>query len=176
MTTLSKDEVIAWAMQSGLDEHLWLAEIHPDFDNKMLRFFKFAHLCRADLVAEIAENDALRDRLSELLTGTANALKGDPGEDRLNDWSDLPKVAGDLVAENKRLSLQVKMQSKPMLDAMELFAENAALKADAKRYRFLSPDSDYAVCEWVDADESSNWGWFAITESKLDEAMKRGEA
>jgi len=31
----------------------------------------------------------MRDRMSKLLTGTANALKGEP----IHDWSDLPKVA-----------------------------------------------------------------------------------
>ena len=109
MTTLSKDEILRLAREADID---WdSSEDFSEYRVSDSELTRFAHLCRADLVAEIAENDALRDRLSALLTGTANALKGDPGEDRLHDWSDLPKVAGELVAEN------------------------AALKAVAERYR-----------------------------------------
>lgn len=46
-----------------------------------------------------AESDALRTRLANLLTDTANALKGDPGPLRAHDWSDLPRVAAELRAE-----------------------------------------------------------------------------
>lgn len=45
------------------------------------------------------ESDALRTRLANLLTDTANALKGAPGPLRAHDWSDLPRVAADLRAE-----------------------------------------------------------------------------
>lgn len=38
------------------------------------------------------------DRLGDLLTNTANALKGDPGELRLHSWHDLPDKAGELTA------------------------------------------------------------------------------
>lgn len=47
---------------------------------------------------EVDEYAQLTDRLSFLLTGTANALKGDPGPLTLHDWSDLPAVAAGLVA------------------------------------------------------------------------------
>ena len=97
VTTISKDEVVRLAREAGSSN---LANVYFMNEDDLERF---ATLCRADLVAEINENDALRDRLSELLTGTANALKGNPGEDRLHDWSDLPKVAADLVAENENL-------------------------------------------------------------------------
>lgn len=40
---------------------------------------------------------ALRDRMADLLTRTANALKGDPSQigphGGMHDWSDLPEVA-----------------------------------------------------------------------------------
>lgn len=46
-----------------------------------------------ELRKEIEEVDALRDRLGELLTGVANALKGPPPELVWHDWSDLPRLA-----------------------------------------------------------------------------------
>jgi hypothetical protein len=39
------------------------------------------------------EYEALLDRLSQILTETAAALKGEPGPLRMHDWSDLPEVA-----------------------------------------------------------------------------------
>ncbi len=45
------------------------------------------------LVADLDEETALRERLADLLTQTAAALKGPPPEGTLHDWSDLPKVA-----------------------------------------------------------------------------------
>jgi len=56
-----------------------------------------------DLLAEVDEYAELLDRLSKLLTDTANALKGDPGPLKLHDWSDLPKVAQRLVDQLDRL-------------------------------------------------------------------------
>lgn len=50
-----------------------------------------------DLLAEIDEYAELLDRLSGILTRTANALKGDPGPLKLHDWSDLSEVAKRLV-------------------------------------------------------------------------------
>lgn len=41
--------------------------------------------------------------VTPLLQGTANALKGEPGPLRMHDWSDLPKAAGNLVADRDRL-------------------------------------------------------------------------
>lgn len=46
-----------------------------------------------------AESDALRERMAELLTGVAKALKGEPGPLAMHDWSDLPAVAAAVVAE-----------------------------------------------------------------------------
>lgn len=39
------------------------------------------------------ETDWLNGRMAQLLTSTANALKGEPDELCLHDWSDLPVVA-----------------------------------------------------------------------------------
>lgn len=46
MTEFTKDEIIAWAIQAGLDQEFWLAESHPNFDNEMQMLTAFAHLCR----------------------------------------------------------------------------------------------------------------------------------
>jgi hypothetical protein len=53
---------------------------------------------RERLSSEIGEYDGTLSRLSELLTGTANALKGEPDELTMHDWSDLPSVATSLVS------------------------------------------------------------------------------
>lgn len=51
----------------------------------------------------IDEYDELLTRLQALLTGTANALKGEPPELTWHDWSDLPEVARATVADRDRL-------------------------------------------------------------------------
>jgi hypothetical protein len=47
---------------------------------------------------ELEESEALRDRMADLLTSVANALKGDPGPLKVHDWSDLPAVAAETAA------------------------------------------------------------------------------
>lgn len=47
---------------------------------------------------ESDESIALRDRMADLLTRTANALKGEPGPLSSHDWSDLPEVAAEIVS------------------------------------------------------------------------------
>jgi hypothetical protein len=53
----------------------------------------------AELQAELDECDALRTRLSELLTGVAAGLKGPPPPLTLHDWSDLPVKAMHTATE-----------------------------------------------------------------------------
>lgn len=53
---------------------------------------------------EVAELRALTRRLSALLTGVANALKGQPDELHLHDWSDLPAVAAQVKAERDQVA------------------------------------------------------------------------
>lgn len=57
--------------------------------------------------AERDESDALRERMAGLLTGVANALKGDPGPLKMHDWSDLPTVAASVVAERDQMKSRV---------------------------------------------------------------------
>ena len=47
---------------------------------------------------EIEELTAQRDQLADILTRTANALKGQPAELSLHSWHDLPEVAQQLKA------------------------------------------------------------------------------
>lgn len=47
----------------------------------------------AALERERDECDALRERMTDLLTRTTNALKGEPAELELHSWHDLPEVA-----------------------------------------------------------------------------------
>jgi hypothetical protein len=46
-----------------------------------------------------AEEDWLRGRMADILTRTANALKGEPDGIYSHDWSDLPDVAARLRSE-----------------------------------------------------------------------------
>lgn len=64
---------------------------------------------------EQAHDDATRERMSMLLTGVANALKGDP-QDSIHSWADLPKVAGLLMAKNLRLVAAVQANHQWHLD------------------------------------------------------------
>ena len=50
---------------------------------------------------EIDELTAQRDKLADILTRTANALKGEPAELSLHSWHDLPEVAQQLKAVHK---------------------------------------------------------------------------
>jgi hypothetical protein len=51
---------------------------------------------------EMDDDDLLRDRMADLLTRTAHALKGEPAALTLHDWSDLPEVAAEAVAKAPR--------------------------------------------------------------------------
>ncbi len=50
------------------------------------------------LVTDLEEESALREKLGSILTRTTAALKGPPPPRTLHDWSDLPKVATRLKA------------------------------------------------------------------------------
>jgi hypothetical protein len=51
---------------------------------------------------EAAELEQLTGRMTYLLTGVANALKGPPGQNMIHDWSDLPFIARALMKRAKR--------------------------------------------------------------------------
>lgn len=56
---------------------------------------RFAEACdhMAQLRQDLDEDIAVRERLAELLTGVANALKGPPEPLSSHGWSDLPELA-----------------------------------------------------------------------------------
>lgn len=58
----------------------------------------------SELAGKLHEADVLRERMGNLLTGVANALKGDPGPLVLHDWSDLPAHAARVCAERDQLA------------------------------------------------------------------------
>lgn len=58
------------------------------------------------LRAELAESDALCERLSKILTATANALKGEPGPLMSHSWHDLAEKAAALRDELAALKAQ----------------------------------------------------------------------
>jgi len=69
---------------------------------------------RDALKVEVEEEVALRERLGDLLTGVAAALKGPPTELQLHDWSDLPVLAAKLAAELAEAK-QVELHSNGLL-------------------------------------------------------------
>ena len=101
-----------------------------------------------ELRAEAVEQGALLDRLSGILTRTANALKGEPDELTLHSWHDLPEIAkslrerfrayedeavayidrlGDLVGQSEDEKLEDAIAR--VLDERETFRDNA-IKAE----------------------------------------------
>src|SRR5512138_2725251 len=85
----------------------------PDVDEHVIRVSDALHALagllgerdglKARLEQETDEYDQILGRQSELLIGVANALKGEPFELVMHDWSDLPAVAATVVAERDRL-------------------------------------------------------------------------
>ena len=51
-----------------------------------------------EMIDVAAEDRALCDKLADILTRTANVLKGDPKPLHRHSWHDLPEVARKLVA------------------------------------------------------------------------------
>lgn len=76
------------------------SEEYPD-EKVMLRLHNMVEEARGELAALRAENEELHNllsRLGDLLTGTANAIKGKPPQLTWHDWSDLPMRAAKLKA------------------------------------------------------------------------------
>jgi hypothetical protein len=70
-------------------------ELHLAYERELWRLRAENDQLRADQ----AEVETLNERMAQLLTGVANALKGDPPDLVWHDWSDLPAVAARVVAE-----------------------------------------------------------------------------
>lgn len=71
---------------------------------------------KAALTAQIVEElQALCDRLSDILTRTAAALKGPPPPLTLHDWSDLPEVAAAQRLSDEPVAYRTEHDDGPML-------------------------------------------------------------
>ena len=55
------------------------------------------------LQADLAESDEIREKLGQLLTRTATALKGEPPEGTWHSWHDLPEKATQLAEALREL-------------------------------------------------------------------------
>lgn len=96
ITQLRAHRAEASAMEAVLGDlcvQLW-GPPHPDADYPR----NWTDL-PSKLAEELEEDDALRTRLSELLTGVAAGLKGPPQPLHGHDWSDLPTLAGQIKDE-----------------------------------------------------------------------------
>ena len=104
----------------------------------------------AEARREAADDDWYRDRASSLLTGVANALKGEPAPLHMHDHSDLPEVA-------KALSERCRV---------------AEEEADAAR-NCIGPDPIYG---WDEPrhlnDDEPGWKEYAVARRARDEAQK----
>lgn len=100
------------------DEMVWIernpAAQEPDEETEVAR-----------LRRELAEADALRERMTTLLTEVANALKGAPDPLTMHDWSDLPEVAAAAVQHGR---------------PVDRMAGYRAARAWAADHRHQSPD------------------------------------
>lgn len=101
-----KVEPLPLIVNEYLDSPLVVAEYlaaaiddEPDASAGELRvFIAEAIVALRRLHDERNEDDALREKLGGLLTGTANALKGEPNPLMHHSWHDLPEWAADARA------------------------------------------------------------------------------
>jgi DNA repair exonuclease SbcCD ATPase subunit len=85
---------------------------------------------RDALLAEVEELDQLRNRMSELLTATAKALRGPPAPLSSHDWSSIPDRTADVV---NALCVAMELAIKQRVECNALRTENERLKAVASR-------------------------------------------
>ena len=116
-----------------------------DYGNADAEFIAHARTDVPALVAEVrrlredADEDAsVRDMLASLLTSTANALKGEPEQLWMHDWSDLPQVAGQHAAGLRTLSDTVALLTRERGELLAAIARVRALCAGAD-------DSEYTT-------------------------------
>lgn len=58
---------------------------------------------------DLTDSERIREKMRDILTATANALKGDPGDLKMHDWSDLPKLVREQAQEIERQEERVQM-------------------------------------------------------------------
>jgi hypothetical protein len=85
-------------------DRLWRENMNLDANFAEQRVLALAARDEAEaLRVDRDEYEELFDVIRPIMDGTVNALKGDPGELRLHDQSDLAEVAARVVAERDRL-------------------------------------------------------------------------
>jgi hypothetical protein len=120
------------------------------------------------LKEDAAEARQLRDRLSDILTQTANVLKGDPGPLVLHGWSDLPDVARSLREERDSYDEAHGVQ----MDRAEA-AEVELLRIRAATLREAEKMADQHARWATDPVRQSCLEWFA---TKLAKCAKEAES
>ena len=154
----------------------------------------------AELEQEAAEEDALRERLSELLTKSVNAIRGEPAELSLHSWHDLPELCNGLMEKLARghddfIQTLTDPENQPsqwgtvtlaMYQGVE--AERDALAADAERLNHLIDNrayivSDASCCDgyWLHYERPDGSTWFQSSEyetprAAIDAAIKANHA
>ena len=94
-----------------------------------------------ELQNELDDGDRLRSRMADLLTRTANALKGQPKPMHGHDWSDLPEVA-ERFGQYRRLRWGVQLRGQTVCAFVS--RDKAALVAQQGSFDSGEP------CEVVD--------------------------
>ncbi len=97
----------------------------------------------AELTTSEVESNHIRAILSDILTRTANALKGEPPELSSHSWHDLPERALSAVANEKAMAEELKLREDRI----------ATLETELTRAR---SDSDYHRALWVAASRRAN--------------------
>lgn len=76
----------------------WRRDFEDKFEQPDSREISEAIDAAIEMIECAEEDRALCDKLSDILTRTANVLKGEPKPLHLHSWHDLPEVARRLVA------------------------------------------------------------------------------
>lgn len=109
MVTDKKDE----ALKLALEALEWINRVSAmdyEYQQKARESLNAIYEALAEqpaLEQEIEELTAQRDKLADILTRTANALKGQPAELSLHSWHDLPEVAQQLKAAQQHEPMAV---------------------------------------------------------------------
>ena len=76
----------------------WRRDFEDKFEQPDPREISEAIDAAIEMIESAEEDRALCDKLADILTRTANVLKGDPKPLHRHGWHDLPEVARKLVA------------------------------------------------------------------------------
>lgn len=143
---------VKWMDAAALDGLPRNADCLDDDQYAALRSQALAALALRD---ELAEDEALRNRMGDILTLTVNALKGEPDPRSLHDWATLPEVARTLVSEMAECRALVQLH-------MDDSAVNAR-EADDLRAKLAQAQMEGGVwrcsCCGELRDESASWRW-----------------